>query len=131
LDDKKDRETQGQEMTARLANTVRRFSHCFTVIRQEPGEYVQGRYKKTAARRFEARGSIQPAAPEEIALLPEGVRADGAVTIWTECELLIGSSRERLPDHVLFQGTEYEVRAEADWLHHGAFRRYVAGKAGQ
>ena len=118
-------------MTSRLAQTVARFSHCFTVIRREPGEYIQGRYQQPEPRRFEARGSIQPSTDDEIALLPEGTRSDGAVTIWTSCDLKIGSMRDQEPDHVEFKGVEYEVRAEADWFHHGDFRRYVAGKAGQ
>lgn len=118
-------------MTARLAKTVARFSHCFEVERTEPGEYIEGRYSPGTSRRFEARGSIQPATTDEIQLLPEGTRSDGAVTIWTKCDLKIGSSRDKEPDHAFFNGVEYEVRAEADWFHHGAFRRYVAVKAGQ
>lgn len=118
-------------MTARLANTVRRFSHCFTVIRRGGGEYVEGRWVEGEPRRFETTGSIQPATTEEIQALPEGTRADGAQTIWTTCDLKIGGLRDQEPDHVLFKGIEYEVRAEADWQHHGAFRRYVAIKAGQ
>jgi len=118
-------------MTNRMAQVVARFSHCFVVIRREPGEYIRGRYSQPEPREFQTRGSIQPATDDEIQLLPEGTRSDGAVSIWTECDLKIGSLRDQEPDHVLFNGIEYEVRAEADWFHHGAFRRYVAGKAGQ
>jgi len=118
-------------MTSRLANTVAHFSHCLTVIRREPGEYVEGRYCETKPTTFEAFGCVQPTTPREIELLPEGTRADGAVTIWIDCDLKIGGQRDKEPDRILFRGVEYEARSEADWFHHGAFRRYVCTKAGQ
>ena len=107
----------------------------FIVKRRADGEFIEGRYRRPtgADTEFPATGSVQVMTPRELQILPEGTRALAKRKLYTECELKTGSieTNGKEPDHVVFNGTEYEVQSVADWSQQAGYFKYLLMKAGQ
>jgi hypothetical protein len=105
-----------------------RHVHCFQVKRAK-GFYDKGVYRRLGEPELIwARGDIQPASQEQVERLPEGARADGAITIFTLTHLRTSESPNSVADKVLYQGVEYEVSQAERWPSHHA---YTCTKVGQ
>ena len=66
--------------------------------------------------------------------MPEATRQRETRKLYTECELKTGgvdAVKGREPDHIVYQGTEYEVQNVADWQRQGNYFKYLLVKAGQ
>lgn len=108
----------------------------FIVKRRADGEFIDGRYERPtgADTEFPASGSIQVMTPRELQILPEATRQRETRKLYTECELQAGgvsASEGKEPDHIVYQGTEYEVQNVADWQRQANYFKYLLVKAGQ
>lgn len=104
----------------------------FTVSRsRKDGQYVKGRYQKLPPETFCAEGAIQPADADSIRMLPEGVRADTAVNVWTTCELRTARPPNQDADILLIRGEEYEVHMVKDWDFAGGYHKATCVRVGQ
>lgn len=98
-----------------------------TVIRREPGGYVNGRTVSGTEERTEGvEASVQPAGTEDIELLPEGMRSRESKAIWTEFPLRTGHAEGPLPDRVEVQGVTYEVHALRDFQAMAGYTKAIA-----
>lgn len=70
------------------------------------------------------KGSIQPVKGKELQALPEGMRVQGVVKLFTQTELFtVRTSECKLPDQVLYRGVMYLVSDVEDWHDLGNFYR--------
>lgn len=111
-----------------LRSTMGVFANqCYQILRTE-GFYAQGVYQRTMTNTTWGRGNIQPASQRDVERLPEGARADGAVTLFTLDQLKTTESPNSVADRILVNGTEYEVSSGEYWPSHN---RYLCTKVGQ
>lgn len=108
----------------------------FTVKRRADGEYINGRYERPtgADTEFPASGSVQVLRTRELELLPEAQRSKAARKVYTTCELKAGGPnvpQGKEPDHLVYEGIEYEVQGVDDWQRQGNYFKYLLVKAGQ
>ncbi len=108
----------------------------FIVKRRADGEFIDGRYERPtgADTEFTASGSIQVMTSRELQILPEATRQRETRKLYTECELQAGGinvTAGKEPDHIVYQGTEYEVQNVADWQRQANYFKYLLVKAGQ
>lgn len=108
----------------------------FTVKRRADGEFINGRYERPtgADTEFPATGSVQVMTPRELQILPEATRAASSRKLYTTCELKVGGAdapKGKEPDHIVYEGIEYEVQAVGDWKRQGNYFKYLLVKAGQ
>lgn len=98
-----------------------------TVIRRDAGGYVHGRLMPAAEVRAEGvEASVQPAATEDIQLLPEGMRSAESKAIWTSFALRTGAAEGPLPDRVEVGGVLYEVHAIEDFEGIAGYKKAIA-----
>lgn len=107
----------------------------FIVKRRADGEFIEGRYQRPtdADTEFPETGSVQVLSPRELQILPEATRSKETRKLYAECELKTGSieTNGKEPDHVVFNGTEYEVQSVADWSQQAGYFKYLLMKVGQ
>lgn len=124
-----------------IAATVRRMARqTFEVVRRGGAYDSNGRYQRTAESALCCRGNVQVASPRDIERLPEGSRAQGAISIWGCYRLDTGEQLElvatgpgesgsgQMGDRVVYSGTEYEVSSISNWARH---RKYICTRAQQ
>ena len=77
--------------------------------------------------RFPATGSLQTMSQRDILALPEGLRNQGAVKFYTQCELrTVELSECDLPDQFVADGITYEVKTIDDWMQAGDYFKVIA-----
>ena len=103
------------------------YVHCYQAKRTE-GFYERGIYQRNSSALSWHQGNIQPASKAQIERLPEGGRADGAITIYTQSTHRTAAAPNDLADRVLYQGVEYEISAVEHWP---AYNEYLCTKVGQ
>ncbi len=108
----------------------------FIVKRRADGEFINGRYERPtdADTEFPATGSVQVMTPRELQILPEATRALETRKLFTTCELKAGGTsalKGKEPDHIVYQGTDYEVQTVGDWKQQANYFKYLLVKAGQ
>ncbi|NIQ96929.1 MAG: hypothetical protein GWN87_24190 [Desulfuromonadales bacterium] len=112
----------------RLAGMVRRrANHCLRIMRRT-GVYAGGAYITGEPEYFYAPFNVQPANFEEIDRLPEGARADGALTLFGNAHLQLTETPNQLADRFEYDGNLYEISTADEWPSHN---RYVATKVTQ
>jgi len=103
------------------------YTQCFQ-IKRIAGFYDRGEYVRLQPSLSWAQGNIQPAGKLDIERLPEGARADGALTVFTDACLQTAEAPNQVADRVLYKGVEYEVSGVERWP---TYNRYVWTKVGQ
>jgi hypothetical protein len=105
------------------------YRHSYQRLRAE-GYYDQdtGHYVRLTPETSWHRGNFMPAGQKQIERLPEGTRADGAQTLYTDADLRTGEAPNQVADRVMYNGTEYAVSATSGWASHNW---YVMTKVGQ
>lgn len=98
------------------------------VIRFLPPPVVNGRVSAEPEEdRFPATGSIQALSQKDLLALPEGLRNQGAVRFYTQCELFTAKlSESRIPDQFVHNGVTYEVKTIDDWTPAGDYFKVIA-----
>lgn len=91
------------------------FNQPVTVLRSRPGGYGEnGLWVEPEATRETVQTSLQPVGPEDMALLPEGRREQGAYALYTREP--INTAREGVnADRVLINGRAYECLLAESW----------------
>lgn len=106
----------------------RRAVHCFIRIRAQ-GYYSNGVWRGTTPEESFCKGNVQPASQADIERLPQGARADGAVTVFTTADLVTTEGgQNEIADKIRHDGTLYEVSRVTHWPD---FNRAVCAKVGQ
>lgn len=73
-----------------------------------------------------------PSRPSEIQLLPEGLRTEASVVLFTKEKLnTVEQPNGTEPDQITFEGSNYELHSVASWLTHGGFYVSIGVKVGQ
>jgi len=126
----------GDQMTfADFRDVISMCDQDFTIMRTKPGVWVNGRYHQDSEPELiTGSGSVQPAAGEDLAMLPEGARSEEVVAIFTPCSLKIGKAEadgKEEPDKICIGGKVYEPQFESDWSTLGRFFKYVCVRVGQ
>ncbi len=92
------------------------FTRCFTVKRPTPGSFdaggiwVPGPYDD-----LPFTGSVQPATPKQMELLPSGTNIANTIGVWTGEELVCDDSQSLNSDVVFVDGKSYRVTKLLDW----------------
>jgi hypothetical protein len=66
--------------------------------------------------------SVQPLPTKELQLLPEGMRAQGVVAVFSGVELLVLPQ----PDTFVYKGATWQLSESADWSDAAGYYRYLA-----
>jgi hypothetical protein len=98
------------------------------VIRFLPPPVVDGRVVgDPEEERFPATGSLQALSQKDLLSLPEGLRNQGTVKFYTQCELrTVELSENRIPDQFVAGGVTYEVKTIDDWRPAGDYFKVIA-----
>lgn len=85
------------------------------VIPRTTGVYTKGRYLDSADSAYNLTdASVQPASDGEIQSLPEGMREQSALRLYTISNLN-SLKEDQNPDHVVISGVEYEIYSKNIW----------------
>lgn len=98
------------------------------VIRFLPVPVVNGRAVSDPEEdRFKATGSLQALSQKDLLALPEGLRNQGTVKLYTQCKLETAElSENRTPDKFVHDGVTYEVKTVDDWTSAGGYFKVIA-----
>ena len=81
---------------------------------------------------FPIDASFQPISQKDLQLLPEGMRNEGTVKIYTETELFTSDSSEcGIPDRLCHEDIVYQVQSVDSWKDIGNFFKVVAVRVDQ
>lgn len=94
------------------------FNQTITGTRPATGSYVDGVWTAGADAALSIEASVNPSTAQELQLLPEGRRTDGAYTLCTETEVLEG-------DVFSIYGDDHEVIRRQVWQN-GILPHYLA-----
>jgi hypothetical protein len=115
-------------ITAQLAGAASTwYRDCFQLKRSN-GFYEKGVYRRINSELSNHRGNIQPASKAQVERLPEGMRADGAISIFTDLVMRTADPPNQVADRVMVKGIEYEVGDVERWA---SYNEYVCAKVGQ
>jgi hypothetical protein len=111
-----------------LACAIDEASVTVTIIRFMATSVIKGRVSEaTTETRFDIEVSIQPTGSKDLQLLPEGMRNQDTVKIFTETELFsVRRSESKTPDRILYRGVIYQVELVDDWHELGNYFRVIA-----
>ena len=84
------------------------FNKTIPAYRRAPGTVVNGKFIHGTPTPILVRGSVQPTKGEDLKLLPEGRREEGAFTIYTRDSVVNG-------DVLTIRGDFYEVLTVLPW----------------
>lgn len=118
-----------------LASAIAEASVPVVVVRFLSPPVVKGRVQGAPEeKRMQRCVSLQPATSKELQLLPEGMRNQGAVTIFDasgEDYVTADVAGGRLPDRIEYRGVTYQAQMSDDWRGLGGYVRVVAVRVGQ
>lgn len=102
-----------------LSDLVDSFASACVIQRREPGVLSNGVWIERAPLRQTIKASVQPAG-REVQLLPEGLRSDDALTVFTRERLRTAADPAGAGgDRLEWQGSLYEARRVDDWISGG------------
>lgn len=89
---------------------------------------VKGRKQgKPLCREFRMMASVQPMSQKQLARLPEGTRAEGAVAVYSKQPLrTVRQSDARQADEFCYNGVDYQVQSVDDWFDLGGYYMMTA-----
>lgn len=100
----------------------------FTVSRRAT-TWANGLPTTSEASSFTALLNVQPLSASQVQRLPENLRREGAVNVWTRTALRTASEgTSQGGDRFAWNGATYEVQADNLWYQHGGFYAYLANK---
>jgi hypothetical protein len=105
-----------------------------TIDRRAPGVWVDGIYVQDDATQITTVASVQPISGTQARLLPEGVRADDAKSVWATMLLRTAQDPSGAPaDEFSYGGWRYQVISLDDWYTgpQGAYSKAIAARIRQ
>jgi hypothetical protein len=95
------------------------FAQPFTVKRPTGDFDAGGIFRVTRYEETDAIGSVQPARPETIQMLPEGERTTELIEIWTATEVRKSDAAKSLSDVIVYESRSFRVVNAEGWAAHG------------
>jgi hypothetical protein len=117
-----------------FAGTLARLcTNVYTVTRAGAGSYdTNGRFTAPSVSTFQINASIQPTAGRDLMRLPEGLRTQELISVWSLTPLQTASApASNQADIISYGGLNYQVQTVLDWSESGGFGKYIAQKVGQ
>ncbi len=102
------------------------FTKCFTVKRPAVTIAVDGSLS-TSYTEFEVIGIVQPAKPSEILSMPEGLRIDDLISVWSLTPIHGSDGNKTGSDILLIGGAPWRVIKEEDRRDNGYTRVFATG----
>lgn len=111
-----------------LSDAIREFAETITVTRTLAPSVVYGRVQDAPQQtRFAVSASVQPLPSKELLLLPEGMRNQGTVAVFTKEKLrTVDVSAAKIPDTFEWHGATYQIAQTSDWSIAGNYTKYIA-----
>lgn len=130
-------------ISTRLLGALNRLATgTYTVSRTGIGDFGEGLptelpmadgiARAPTATTFPIRASIQPVSGRDLLRLPEAMRTEQLISIWTATPLQTASAPSgNYPDVVTYMGLSFECQTVLDWSESGDFFKVIAQKIGQ
>lgn len=99
-----------------------------TVTRSVAGSYVSGVYQDGLTSTIAMGACVQPARPKDVQALPEGLRSEQALLVFTAVALNAATAAGAKGDTFAFEGATYEVRQTEPWNQMAGFYKAIAVK---
>lgn len=104
----------------------------FVVNRRALGTLINGRYSKAPITPIDMVGAIVPARGEDLLRLPEGLRTEAVIRIFTQDLLRTAQEPSGFEaDEIFYRGVFWEVQKTDNWQDQGAFWDSLATKKAQ
>ena len=105
------------------------FTDTYTVTRRSPSAYVAGRLQPATTSALTISACVQPIAGIDLQRLPEGMRVDGALSLWTTTPLFTKGPLQD-PDFVDVEGETFEVATVEPWGMVGNYYKAILQRMG-
>lgn len=111
-----------------LSDVIEDCAVTIDIVRSLPPDMIKGRVQSAPQeRKIRIRASVQPMPTRELMILPEGMRNQGAVKVFTKEPLFtVDLSDARIPDRFDYRGATYEVSQADDWTDVAGYYRVIA-----
>lgn len=104
-----------------LASTVLSFASTYTVVRQDKGVYdANGKFVPAPTTTISVLASVQPLRGKDLQNLPEGLRNEDLLKVYTTTELRVAG--DYAPDAIMVDGQAYEVQTVERWGEFGYWK---------
>lgn len=92
------------------------WNETITLKRKAAGTYVNGRWVPGSVTTSSIRATVEPMKPQELQILPEGLRSRLPIYIYTNEELKTASVADsKEPDILTYNDLDYEVHQVQNW----------------
>ena len=105
------------------------FTDFYTVTRRSPSAYVLGKLQPSTTSTLTISACVQPIAGIDLQRLPEGMRVDGALSLWTTTPLFTKGPAQD-PDFVAVEGETFEVATVEPWGMVGNYYKAILQRMG-
>lgn len=106
-------------------------SGSYTVTRTTPGGYgTDGRFVPGTPSTLTIQASVQPARGQDLLLLPEGMRTEETLKVYSPTRLFTQGAGQD-PDVITVAGITYKVMTAEQWGPDGAYWKILASKIGR
>lgn len=102
------------------------FARCFTVKRPTVSIDAHGT-SSTTYTEFDVVGVVQPAQPTEIQSMPEGVRVEDLISVWSKTRIVGSDGKATESDTLLIDGHPWRVVKEEPRPANGYYRVFATG----
>ncbi len=114
-----------------IGEIIRDFLQPITLRSYGAGSFEKGRYFPGTVSSIAMDGAVYPASGDEMRLLPEGIRTEAALVIYTESELRTATEPgQNDADSIDYGGKTWEIRISEPWAY-GGYWRSIATKRAQ
>lgn len=108
------------------------------LIRRRSAPVTMGRVGETTEEVICPIASVQMSTGDDLLMLPEGMRTEEAITVYTIDKLYPGNAPDPndpqqtiYPDRICYSGETYEVKNVENWKAQGNYYKSIAVKVGQ
>lgn len=100
-----------------------------TVIRYTKSPIIKGRTQPPNKNIFKITASIQPMTSKDLKTLPEGMKNEGTIKIYTNVKLnTVETSDCKIPDEIFYNNIRYQISKSDDWYDLGKYYKYIASR---
>ena len=112
-----------------LSDVVGQFATGSYVVTRRTTTIVNGRRSVSGSpTTVTITGSVQPVDGDKVKALPEGVRLEDTLVLYTPTALQIGGSTTLEPDVVAANGGNYRLLSRLEWAAAGGYYKYLMAK---